>query len=100
MLVMLGFGATVAVLTESLPFLVTLSQHKEWMFIGTAGILGLTAWVLWRPGRACPTDPSLAALCERNQVWNRRLWGLAVVLWSVGAFVSYLWLPLRIWWEH
>jgi len=29
--------------------------------------------------------------------WNRRVLGLAGVLWTVGAFAAYLLLPLRRW---
>ena len=98
-LVSLGFGAAVAALTSSLPFLITLSQHKAWVF-GVSGLLLLvSAWLLYRSGRQCPTDPAQAALCVRAQRWNRRVHGLAVAIWSIGFFAAYLALPLRQWLE-
>lgn len=96
-LVTLGLGATVAALTSSFPFLVTLSEHKAWVFAGSGALLGLSGWLLYRPGRACPADPELGELCNRAQVWNRRIYWTSVTLWAIGFFAAYLALPIRIW---
>lgn len=96
-LVTLGFGAAVAALTSALPVLVVLSEHKAWLFGGSAALMAVTAWSLWRPGRACPADPDLAARCARGLNWNRQLLVVSAVVWAVGFFAAYLALPLRIW---
>lgn len=98
-LVTLGLGATVAALTSALPFLITLSQHKIWVFTFSGGMLGVSGWLLRRPGRTCPSDPEMAALCERAHVWNRRVYWVSVSLWVIGFFAAYLALPLRTWLE-
>lgn len=98
-LVTLGLGATVAALTSALPFLITLSQHKIWVFTFSGGMLGVSGWLLHRPGRTCPSDPEMAALCERAHVWNRRVYWVSVSLWVIGFFAAYLALPLRMWLE-
>lgn len=95
-LVTLGMGATVASLTSNFPFLITLSLHKAWIFAGSGLMLTLSAWLLYRPGRACPADPVLAALCERVFRWNKRVYWTSVVIWGIGFFAAYLALPLRI----
>ncbi len=96
-LVTFGMGATVAALTSSAPFLIILSQHKVWVFAGSAMMLALSGWVMYRPGRSCPVDPDLGALCDRTQVWNRRIYWTSAVLWGVGFFAAVLALPLRLW---
>lgn len=97
LLVTLGMGATVAAWVSAAPWLVTLSHYKGWMFaLSGAGLMG-AAFLLYRPGRTCPTDPRLARLCAVADRWNRRVLGLAGVLWVVGAFAAYLLLPLRQW---
>lgn len=96
-LVTLGLGATVVVLTSSFPFLIALSQHKEWVFAGSAFMLGLSGWFIYRSGRSCPVDPGLGALCNRTQVWNRRVYWASVIIWGIGFFAAFLALPLRIW---
>ncbi|NOZ11820.1 MAG: hypothetical protein GXP09_12390 [Gammaproteobacteria bacterium] len=96
-LVTLGLGATVAAMTSSFPFLITLSQHKEWVFAGSAFMLGLSAWFMYRPGRSCPTNPELGALCNKAQIWNQRIYWSSVIIWGIGFFAAFLALPLRIW---
>ena len=64
-LVSLGMGATVASMAATAPWLVALSMHKGWVFGLSAGLIALSAWSVYRPGRACPIDPELAAACAR-----------------------------------
>ncbi|MCZ6657668.1 MAG: hypothetical protein O7C67_10255 [Gammaproteobacteria bacterium] len=99
-LVALGMGATMASLASNVPFLVTLSQHKILVFAISGGLLALSGWLLYRAGRACPTDPELAALCNKTQKWNRRIYGSSVGLWGIGFFAAFLALPLQIWFEE
>lgn len=96
MLVTLGMGATVATLTRNFPLLITLSQYKTTVFIASGLLLGLSGWLLYWPGRACPTEPSLAEMCNRAQLWNRRLLWSSTIVWGVGFFAAYLALPLRL----
>ena len=95
--VMLGLGATVAAVTSTVPFLVTLALHKSWVFAGSGLMLAVSGWLLYRPGRTCPSDPELGRLCDRAQRWNRRIHGVSAAIWGVGFFAAYLALPIRIW---
>ena len=92
-LVALGLGTVVATVASSAPWLVTLSQYKGWMFAGSGVLIALSAWAVFRSGRACPADPALAAACERADRWNRRFIWISSVLWLVGFSAAYL-LPL------
>lgn len=96
-LVSLGMGATMAALTSSFPFLVTLSEHKAWIFAASAVFLLVGAWSLWRPGRACPIDSTLAAKCEQVTRWNKRVILASGAVWCIGFFAAYLTLPLYMW---
>lgn len=93
LLVTLGFGASVAALTNSLPFLISLSEQKEWIFLGSGAVLLLSAWLVYRPGRSCPADPQLQRLCNST----RRIFWASAVAWGIGFFAAYLVLPLRLW---
>lgn len=95
--VSLGLGATVAAITSTAPFLVSLAMHKAWVFAGSGLMLLVSGWLLYRPGRACPSDPELGRLCERADRWNRRIHGISAAVWSIGFFAAYLALPIRIW---
>ena len=99
LLVSLGLGAVSASLFANLPFLVTLAQYKAWMFAGSGGVLLLAAWLLFRPGRACPADPDLAEQCEKAHRWNTRLYWVSVGIWVIGLGAAYLALPVYLWLE-
>ncbi len=95
LLVTLGLGSTVVAMTSAFPFLITLSQHKSWVFAFSALMLVMAGWALYRSGRVCPSDPDLGRLCNRSLVWNRRIYWISVGIWSIGFFAAYLALPLR-----
>lgn len=92
--VSLGLGAAVAATVSAMPFLVTLSLYKNWMFAGSLLLIGGAYWMQIRKARSCPTDPMLAARCERAKIWNVRLFGVASIIWGIGFFAAYFLEPL------
>lgn len=97
LLVSLGMGAAVASLTSSAPWLITLSEHKLWVFSGSLAMLGVGGWFIYRPGRACPTDPHLARACQRMDTINRWVYWGSVGVWLLGFFAAFLLNPLSHW---
>lgn len=88
-LVSLGLGATVASMASSAPWLIKLSMYKGWIFAVSGGLIALSAWAVYRPGRSCPVDPDLAAACERADKWNRRFIWFSGIMWSIGFFAAF-----------
>ena len=99
LLVSLGLGAVVAALFATVPGLTWLALNKAWLFAGSGLLLVVAAWSLYRPGRACPTDPERAALCESAWRWNRRILLVSALVWATGFFAAYLLLPLTLYFE-
>ena len=99
LLVSLGLGAVSAALFANLPVLMSLAQYKAWMFGATGGLLALTTWLLYRPGRTCPADPELADHCENIRRWNIRFYWTSVAVWLIGFGTAYLALPIYLWLE-
>lgn len=97
LLVSLGLGASVAALTSAAPWLVALSAHKGWIFAVSGLAIAGGAFLMFRPGRACPDDPRLAEQCRRADGWNRFVLGTAAAIWVIGFAVAFLWLPARGW---
>ncbi len=95
--VTLGMGAAVAAMTSTLPFLITLSHYKIWVFLFSGLMLLISGWLMFRPGRACPVDPELARTCSTAHKWNKRIYFTSVVIWGIGFAAAYLFLPIRIW---
>ena len=95
--VTLGMGAAVAAMSSTFPFLITLSQYKIWVFLFSGLMLLFSGWLMFRPGRACPTEPELARACGTAHKWNRRIYFTSVSIWGIGFTAAYLLLPIRIW---
>jgi hypothetical protein len=92
LLVLLGLGASVASMLSFLPWLVTLSHHKQWTFL-VSGILIAFSFVNMyylaprlRAQKCLPDNPSA---CEDASKFSKvLLWGSAGI-YSVGLFVAY-----------
>lgn len=93
-LVSLGFGAVWAAIYANFAVVGFIAQHKLWFFAGSAALIVLAAYALYRPGRACPAEPALAEQCRRADRWNRRLVLASGVIWLTGFAAAYLALPL------
>ena len=94
--VSLGLGATVASATSNFPFLLTLSAHKGYTFGISALMLCISAWLMYRPSRVCPTDTKLAVSCATANTWNRRIFWFSVSVWLVGFSFAFLAQPVRM----
>ena len=103
LLVLLGFGATVASALASAPWLVTLSRHKAWIF-ATSGLLiaanfyyvyRLAPRLLARNGACAADDPT----CARASRTSRALLWVSALLLAAGFAVAYL-LPAVLGWVY
>lgn len=90
LLVTAGFGAVVASMASAAPWLISLSMYKGWVFGISAALIVASGWAVYRPGRACPSDPDFAAACARADKWNRRFTVLSATLWVVGFFFAFV----------
>jgi mercuric ion transport protein len=101
LLVLLGFGATVASVLASAPWLVTLSRHKVWVFaISSTLIVGnfyyvyrLTPRLLMQSGACDLDDPT----CARASRTSRGLLWVSALLLATGFSVAYV-LPAILGW--
>src|SRR3954454_6812682 len=99
LLVLVGLGATVASFLSALPWLVTLSHHKNWVFL-VSGLLIAGNFVytyvfaprLRDQGEACPVDSAEA--CESAGTASRVLLWTSAAIYSIGVFSAYLLGPL------
>src|SRR5580692_1655180 len=101
LLVLFGLGATVATVLSEVPWLVTLSHHKHWVFI-VAGLLisGNFVYVygiapkLQISRAACgPDDPTA---CQKATRFSRIILWCSAALYLVGGFTAYILGPLLI----
>src|SRR5438309_2152371 len=98
-LVLLGLGASVASALSFAPFLVTLSQHKVWVF-GISGIMIALSFAhiyLLAPrlrAKELGCDPNDPSACDTASKFSRVVLWLSAALYLVGFFVAFLLGPI------
>ena len=101
LLVLLGLGATVATVLASVPWLVTLSHHKVWVFT-VAGVLIALSFIqtyavgprLRSTNESCsPENPEACDTATR--VSKAVLW-IAAAIYALGFFVAYVLGPILV----
>lgn len=101
LLVLFGLGATVASVLSEAPWLVSLSHHKNWVFV-IAGLLiasNLTYIYIINPklqmrkGACDPNDPSI---CQTASRVSRIVLWCSLMLYLIGCFTAYLLGPILI----
>jgi len=97
LLVLFGLGASVASMLSFMPWLVTLSQHKQWTF-AISGVLIAASFVNMyyiapriRAKECSADDPSA---CEEASRLSIILLWVSVAIYAVGFFVAYVLGPM------
>jgi mercuric ion transport protein len=101
LLVLLGLGATVASFLLAVPWLVTLSHHKSWVFaISGLLIAGNFVYIyalaprLQARGLACSADGPSS--CEQASQMSRVVLWISALLYCGGVFTAYLLGPMLL----
>lgn len=101
LLVLVGLGATVASFLSAVPWLVTLSRHKTWVFsISGLLIAGNLLYVyviaprLQQHGAACPADAPDA--CVSASRFSRIVLWTSAGIYGAGVFSAYVLGPLLL----
>jgi mercuric ion transport protein len=97
LLVLFGLGASVASMLSFMPWLVTLSQHKQWTFT-ISGVLIAASFVniyyiapRIRAKECSADDPSA---CEEASRLSIILLWVSAAIYAVGVFVAYVLGPM------
>jgi mercuric ion transport protein len=99
LLVLVGLGATVASTLAAMPWLVTLSRHKNCVFLISGVLIGgnfAFTYVLTprlsSERKACPVNAPDA--CEAATMMSRALLWISIAIYAVAAFSAYVLGPL------
>jgi mercuric ion transport protein len=103
LLVLFGLGASVASALSFMPWLVTLSRHKQWTF-SVSGILITLSFVNMyyiaphlRPAECSPDDPSA---CEDTSRVSKVVLWVSAGIYVVSVFVAYVLGPILARLDH
>ncbi len=100
LLVTLGMGAVVVGVISELPWLVTLSRHKEWIFLIAGIMIGFNFWLFYGRKRkqTCKIDENgNETACDTAAKWSKVILWISSGLYLIGLFMSYVILPLQLW---
>ena len=92
LLVLVGLGASVASMLSSLPWLVTLSRHKQWTFSIYGTLIALSFVHMYyvaprlRKEECTPHNPSA---CDTASRLSTVLLWVSAIVYSIGFFVAY-----------
>ena len=98
-MVLFGLGATVASVLSEAPWLVSMSHHKQWVFIA-AGMLITTNFVYVYAiapklqARYATCAPGQPAPCQTASRFSRVVLWCSMVLYFLGWFTAYLLGPI------
>jgi hypothetical protein len=102
LLVLFGLGATVASFLSAAPWLVTLAQHRIWVFtVSGALIAGDFLYIYWLSprlkvqGQACSVADGPTACATATRISRVALW-VAIGIYAIGFFTAYLLGPILI----
>jgi len=92
LLVLVGLGASVVSMLSFLPWLVELSRHKQWTFLISGTLIGLSFlnsyYVVPRLGtRECSLDDPTA--CADASMLSKTLLWVSAGIYGLGFFVAY-----------
>lgn len=97
LLVLFGLGASVASMLSFMPWLVTLSRHKQWMFVGSGVLIAFSFVNMYyisprlRAKQCSADDPSACDVASR---FSRILLWVSALIYAVGVFVAYVLGPI------
>ena len=97
LLVLFGLGASVASLLSFMPWLVTLSRHKQWTFAASGSLIALSFlnsyWIVprIRVNQCSPDNPSA---CEEASKLSGVLLWVSTAIYAIGLFVAYVLGPI------
>jgi len=101
LLVLLGFGATVASVLSTVPWLVMLSRHKNWVFFVSGLFITGNFFYVYKlsPNLRAQTegcDSNGSAVCGEIGRLSRSLLWVSAALYTIGFFTAFVLGPLLI----
>jgi mercuric ion transport protein len=97
LLVLVGLGASVASTLSSLPWLVTLSRHKQWTFAVSGLLIALSFLNMYYfapqvKAKAC--SPNNPYACDDASKLSKMLLWLSATIYVAGFFAAYILGPI------
>jgi len=90
----LAGGAAVTTMLSTFPWLISLSHHKEWLFLAAGALIAFNAVLILRPSGKIACSITGGKGCDVAGSFQKFMVWASIALYSVGAFVAYALVPL------
>ena len=91
LLVSLGAGATLASLVAVFPAIVSISEHKEAIFVLSSGLMFIGGVLQWRNRNApCPIDPKKRDTCLKTRKISLQIYWISLGLLTIGGWFAFV----------
>ena len=87
-------GAAVSSMVSAFPWLVPLSRHKIWLFIGAGIMIALTGFITYRPKGAVACSITGGRGCEDAGRFAKVMFWISLSVYGIGAFMAYAIVPI------
>lgn len=87
-------GAALASFVSTFPWLVSLSQYKEWIFLIAGLMIALSGLLVYRPKGKVACSLTGGEGCEVAGRFTRVMFWSSAAIFTVGAFFAYALVPL------
>lgn len=90
----LAGGSAVVSLVSTFPWLVPLSQNKEWIFVGAGLMIALSAFLTFRPKGTVACSIAGGEGCKTAGRFQKAMFWTSTGIYGIGVFFAYGLLPL------
>ncbi len=87
-------GAAVTTMLSTFPWLVPLSRHKEWIFIGAGLLITFNAVLVFRPMGKLACSITGGKGCEVAGAFQKFMLWASIAIYAVGTFMAYGLVPI------
>ena len=87
-------GAAVGSLVSTFPWLIPLSVHKHWLFLGAGALLTFNGFLTLKPKGKVACSITGGKGCAVAGTFTRRMFWFSVILYGIGAFTAYAFVPI------
>jgi len=90
----LAGGAAVGSLVSAFPWLIPLSRHKTWLFLGAGALLALNGFLTLKPKGQVACAITGGKGCTVAGTFTRNMFWFSVSIYAIGAFAAYAFVPI------
>jgi len=87
-------GAAVGAFVSTFPWLIPLSQQKNWLFLGAGILLTINGILILRPKGKVACAITGGKGCEVAGNFSKGMFWFSIALYGIGAFFAYAYVPI------